>query len=638
MSFDLKIALRPYQGYCREEFHRHVQEGCRNICIAIKTGTGKTYTSAAIAQDYLRAGGIIIFIAPRINLVMQTVKSYGDLGDVQIIQGSRKFSNDGKIYVASLQTLVRRLLPFMPALIIHDEKHNGHTGKSHKSVMEKFPNAIYLSLTATPFDSKGWPLKGFDAIIEYETTQWFIANDYLVDCECYAPVMPDLSKVKTTGGDYNEKELDAIMNNDVMIGNIIEQTEEKIVGKKTLFFAVTIAHAKEVAIQYKNVGFKAKAYHSKLHDDVREEMIRDFEEGKIDILVSVSALVMGFDVPDVDCLIVARPTKSQSFYRQLIGRGMRPAPGKLFCLLIDCAGVIKENGMPNEEVVPKIKKKKEVKTMECNKCGKQAKPISKSLKRVKGVVNYVTTWSCINKHTFETMQEAGMTTCPACSAVIAPGKAQFKELDNEYVVYSACECGEEIIVRTIPKVNSRLAKIEASRVTKFDLLARINALTKDDQKDTIEKFTRYIFKMIHPEMQQQCLSSLYVSMDMGLPIHEVESNLMQAVVDAALKTNHFKCLSSRLMKMAYAQTKDPINIVYIHNSRSINPMAPAWSKKTANKIEEFKDDFPDSEKWLLKAIKTRCQNIHKRSQKMASIFYFIDMLREKELNDNGGIV
>lgn len=635
MAFDLQINLRPYQEYCEEEFHKAVKDGFRNICIAIKTGTGKTYTSAAIAQNYLRAGGIIIFIAPRLNLVTQTVKSYGDLGDVQIIQGSKNFDENGQIYVASLQTLVRRKFNFLPALIIHDEKHNGHTGKSHKKVMEKFPKAIYLSLTATPFDAKGNPLKGFDKIIEYETTQWFIDNDYLVDCECYAPVMPDLSKVKVTGGDYNEKELDAIMNNEVMIGNILEETKERIVGKKTLFFAVTIAHAESVAAQYAAAGFRAKAYHSKLSDDVREQMIKDFENGDIDILVSVSALVMGFDVPSVDCLIVARPTKSQSFYRQLIGRGMRPFPRKTFCLLIDCAGVIKENGMPHEEVVPKKKKKKEQKVMICEKCKNKAFPISKSLRRIKGIVNYVTTWACKLNHTFETYKEAVATTCPVCSKIIIPGGAQFEEGEKEYMIYAICECGEKIIIRTIPKVKGRLARIEASRVTKLDLINKIGKKTRDEQRTLVNKYIKYILDILHTDMQQQCLSSLYVSVDMELGDAEIEKNLMQSVVDAALRTNHFKCLSVKLIKMAYSQTKDPANIIYIHNSRAINQMNPAWATKTVNKLREFEEDFPNTKPWLLKAIKTRCQNIHQRSQKMASVFYFFDMLREKEVNKGG---
>lgn len=641
MAFDLDIDLRPYQDYCRTNFKEAVALGLRKICIAIKTGTGKTYTSAAIAQEYLRAGGIVIFIAPRLSLVTQTVKSYGMLGDVQIIQGSKKFDENGQIYIASLATLVRRTFLFSPALIIHDEKHNGHTGKSHKKVLEKFPNTVYLSLTATPFDAKGWPLKGFDKIIEYETTQWFIDNDYLVDCECYAPVMPDLAKVKVTGGDYNEKELDAIMNNDVMIGNIIEETKDMIVGKKTLFFAVTIAHAEEVAKQYRDAGFKAIAYHSKISNDDREDIIKDFEDGKIDILVSVSALVMGFDVPDVDCLIVARPTKSQSFYRQLIGRGMRPADGKTFCLLIDCAGVIKENGMPNEEVVPKPKFKKEKKTMTCDQCSNQgrnnvqAKPISKSIRKIKGTLNYVTTWACRWSHTFETYKEVGITVCPSCSMVIIPGKAQFKEEENEYIVYTVCDCGEHVTVRTIPKIKSRLAKIEKSRVTRVDLINKIGKSTPKDQRDTVNKFLEYILRVIHVDMQQQCLSSLYVSLQMNLPEKEIESNLMQCVVDASLKTNRFKCLSPRLIKMAYHQTKDPINIIHIHNSRSVNPMNSGWANKTKRNIEDFVAEFPESKKWILSSVKTRCKNIHKRSQKMASLYYFIDMLRDKERGIGG---
>ena len=442
--------------------------------------------------------------------------------------------------------------------------------------------------------------------------------------------MPDLSKVSIVGGDYNEREIDAIMNNKVMIGNILEETVNRIEGKKTLFFAVTIAHAEEVAIQYKLAGFKSCAYHSNLSDDVREKIIIDFEKGDIDILVSVSALVMGFDVPSVDCIIVARPTKSQSFYRQLIGRGMRPSPGKTFCLLIDCAGVIKENGMPNEEVVPKIKKPKMQKIMICEKCHQKAFPISRSIRKVNGVLNYVTTWACSKNHTFETLKEAGATLCPMCSAVIAPGKAKFEESEKEYVVYTQCSCGEKIIIRTIPKVKGKLAKIEASKVTKIDLIGKIKNLTKDSQRSMIERFLKYISEIIHPEMQQQCLSSLYVSLDMQLQDQEVENALMQTVVDASLRTNHFKCLSPRLIKMAYDQTSDPANIIHIHNSRAVNPMNPTWMTKTIQKLRDFEEGFPESKPWLLKAIKTRCQNIHQKQQKMASLFYFFDLLAEKE--------
>lgn len=630
------VTLRPYQDYFYNKFFENIRNGIKNVCIAAYTGTGKTYMSAAIAEKYLQNGGIVIFIAPRINLVYQTIKSFDHLGRIQIIQGSKKFDDNGNIYIASLQTLVRRNLAFSPSLIIHDERHNGFKGKSSKKVMEKFPNCDYLSLTATPFDAKGYPLKGFGSILNYKTIQWYIDNNYLVDCDCYAPVMPDLASVKTTAGDYNEKDLDSVMNNDVMIGNIIEKTKDMIIGKKTLFFAVTIAHAEAVAKQYSDAGFSAVAYHSKLDTTYREEIIKKFENGSIDILVSVSALVMGFDVPDVNCIIVARPTKSQSFYRQLIGRGMRPFPGKLFCLLIDCAGVIKENGMPNEEVVPKPKSKRLKKTMTCVKCEKsgrknvQAKSVSKSIRKINGKLMYVTTWMCKWNHSFETEKEVGETICPSCSKVIISGKAQFKEDDLLYTVFTECECGEEIIIRTIPKIETKLAKIQKSKVTIVDLINKIGKSTPEDQRDTVNKFLRYVLDIIHVDMQEQCLSSMYVSLSMGLPEKEIESNLMQAIVDASLRTNKFKCLSPRLIKMAYNQTKDPVNIMYIHNSRSINPMNPSWAKKTMMEITDFTHDFPKSEKWILNSIKTRCKNIHKRSQKMASLFYFIGMLREKE--------
>ena len=626
----MPVTLRPYQEYFEEEVFSLIGQGMKNICIAAYTGTGKTYMSASIAEKFLAKGGVVIFIAPRINLVYQTIKSFEHLGRVQVIQGQNKYDEDGYIYIASLATLIRRNFSFTPTLIIHDEKHHGFNGKATKMVTKKFPEAVYLSLTATPFDAKGYPLKGFDEIIKYKTVQWYIDNGYLTDCECYAPVMPDLSKVSIVGGDYNEKEIDAIMNNKVMIGNILEETVNRIKGKKTLFFAVTIAHAKEVALQYRIAGYRAIAYHSNLDDAVREQIIKDFEDNKIDILVSVTALVMGFDVPSVDCIIVARPTKSQSFYRQLIGRGMRPFPGKKFCLLIDCAGVIKENGMPNEEVIPKVKTQKMQKIMICEKCHQKSFPISKSLRKIDGILNYVTTWSCRNSHTFETLKEAGVTMCPVCSAVIAQGRAKFEESEKEYIVYTECTCGERIIIRTIPKVKGKLAKIEASRVTILDLLNKIKNLAKDSQKDMIDRFCKYVNEIIHPDMRQQCLSSLYVSLDMQLPDQEIETALMQTVVDASLRTNHFKCLSPRLIKMAYEQTSDPANIIHIHNSRAVNSMNPAWLNKTIQRLREFEEEFPHTKSWLLKAIKTRCQNIHQKQQKMASLYYFFDMLADKE--------
>lgn len=624
------VQLRPYQQYFEDEFFKCVKNGVRNVCIGAFTGCGKTYMSASIAEKYLNDGGIVIFIAPRIDLVKQTVRSFDHLGRVQIIQGNRKFDNNGYIYIASMQTLIKRTLLFTPALIIHDERHFAFYGKTGKKILDKFPNADYLSLTATPYTPKGFPLKGFDKIIHYKTIQWYIDNEYLVDCECYAPVLPDLSNIKTTAGDYNNKELDAVMNNSVMIGNILEETVDRIRGKKTLFFAVTIDHCEEVAKQYGDAGFNAVAYHSKLNDDIREKIIEDFENGIIDILVSVSTLTMGFDVPNVNCIIIARPTKSQNLYRQIVGRGMRPFPGKDYCLLIDCAGVIKENGMPNEEVVPKEKKRKPPKLMKCHECGNNAKQISRSIKKIKGVLNYVTTWACKNNHTFETEKEVGVTTCPVCSLVIISGRAKFEEQDNEYIVYTNCDCGEKIIIRTIPKIKGKLEKIESNKITILDLVNKIGKLTSDDQREFINKFVKYIFDIIHPEMHQQCLSSIYVSLSMRIPNKEIESNLMQAVVDSSLRKNKFKCLSPKLIRIAYKQTKDPANIIHMHNSRAVNPMGSAFTTKTINKLREFEDDFPNSKRWLLKTVKTRCKNIQERKQKIASIFYFFDMLREKE--------
>jgi len=626
----MKLVPRGYQKHFVEEFFKCIDSGMKNVCIGAYTGVGKSFISSIISKRYIEKSQHVIFIVPRIVLTEQTKKTYSHLGDVQIIQGSRKFTQDSLIYVATMQTLIRRELSFDPKLIIIDEKHLGHLGKSHKKLMEKFSTSDFLSLTATPFSPKGIEFQNFDRIIKYKTIQWFIDNKYLVDCECYAPVLPDVSKVKITGGDYNERELDSIMNSSFMIDNVVSETVKMIADKKVMFFGVTISHVEHVSEAYRDAGVSACAYHSKMSTDERNILLKKFEDGEIKMLVSVSTLTVGFDQPDVDCLIIARPSKSQSMYRQMLGRGMRGSKNKTTCLLIDCAGVIKENGMPNEEVVPKEKKRKPPKLMKCHECGNNAKQISRSIKKIKGVLNYVTTWACKNNHTFETEKEVGITTCPVCSLVIISGKAKFEEQDSEYIVYTNCDCGEKIVIRTIPKIKGKLEKIESNKITVLDLVNKIGKSTNDDQREFINKFVKYIFDIIHPEMHQQCLSSIYVSLSMGIPNKEIESNLMQAVVDSSLRTNQFKCLSPKLIRIAYQQTKDPANIIHMHNSRAVNPMGSAFATKTINKLREFEEDFPNSKRWLLKAVKTRCKNIQERKQKIASIFYFFDMLREKE--------
>lgn len=613
------VVLREYQKYSVDKYFEHIKAGLKHICVALYTGTGKTVVSAAIAKRYIDNGGTVIFIAPRVNLVHQTSKSFSHLGEIQTIQGNTKFDEKGNIYMASLSTLVRRNIGIKPALIIIDEKHFGAKGKSHKKIFDKFPNADILSLTATPFDENGHPLKGFDAIVKYKTLQWFIDNKFLVDCECFSPVSPDLSKIKKKSGDYTDKEVDLIMNNSNMIGDVVQNTKDKIVGKKCLFFAVTISHAENITMQYNSVGFIAKTYHSKLGDDKRKEILEDFEKGKIDVLVSVAALVFGFDQPDVDCLIIARPTRSISFFRQLVGRGMRISPGKTSCLILDCASVINSSNLPNKEVIPR--EKSDFKTLECKICETKSTPYLLSVKKINSIPNLITTWRCANNHFFETYSEISAPACKKCSRVI--DGSDFRETSTEYEVFSKCICGEEKIIRTIKKSNYKLKKIKddnSKNINQSNILEEL-----ENSSEEIVKLKDYIQNKVHFKLQYDCYTNLHDSMD--LEISEVKNNLKNTLIDSALKHNEFGSLSSNLLKEAYQKTTDPINVLCMHNSKAKKRMQAGWATKTKNKLREFIRNNPNySNDLLLMQVKNKCQDINRKNQKFSSFFYYIDEL------------
>ena len=158
-----------------------------------------------------------------------------------------------------------------------------------------------------------------------------MSNDFLVHkLRQYELIKQDLSKIRIIAGDYDKGQLNKFVCDNKKILEIVESTKDFIDNsKKTIVFAVDIEHSELLTQAYINAGFKAKALHSKLNKDNDNEPIEISEEienfriGKTKVLVSVLMLTTGFDVPDTDCAIIARPTRSQNLYKQMVGRILR---------------------------------------------------------------------------------------------------------------------------------------------------------------------------------------------------------------------------------------------------------------------------------------------------------------------------
>lgn len=326
-----------------------------NILIKLPTGGGKTLISSEIIR-YLIAWGIfkqVLFVAPKIVLMNQTIKAFQEESlNPHKIHGTNKYNINHRLFVSTIHTASKKKDLNVDVIII-DEVHYGFDGKMFKNLIENNPNARIIGLSATPYTQEGKKIKGFTYIDDIDV-KYLMQNDFLVQkLRQYELVKQDLSGIALYAGDYNQKQLSHVVCNKNTIVEIIETTSSFISkSKKTIVFAVDIMHAELLTKAYQDAGFIAKALHSKMNKDENlepmeiGEEIENFRIGSTKILVSVLMLTTGFDVPDTDCAVIARPTKSQNLYKQMVGRILRKSTNKKEAVLLDCGNVIQNLGMP----------------------------------------------------------------------------------------------------------------------------------------------------------------------------------------------------------------------------------------------------------------------------------------------------
>lgn len=359
-----------------------------SVLIQIPTGGGKTFIAYEIATDLIaKFDQQVLFVAPRENLMNQTAEEF-KFAKPHIIHNSNlkdKYiqNYDFKTYpllISTLQTAYRRN-NINPDVIIIDETHFGFDGKMINRLMQSNKHSRIIGLSATPYDKDGRQLQGFELILDEYDIKYMIQHKYLVPLELYKRQKIDLSKVRITkDGDYDETQLEEVVCNDHTILEIVETTKDKVAESvKTIVFAVTIKHADLLAEAYRKAGFHAKSLHSKSEDrDV--EIIDYFKKGYIKVLVSVSKLTTGFDVPETDCAVIARPTKSQNLYRQMVGRILRLSPetNKTHAVLLDCGNVIDELGDPLAPI-RLVQKKESLSRMKCSQCQSESLKLKKNM-------------------------------------------------------------------------------------------------------------------------------------------------------------------------------------------------------------------------------------------------------------------
>lgn len=326
--------LYPHQQRAMALLRSSLAGGKRRPMLQAPTGFGKTMLAAAIVDGALSKGKRVIFTVPALSLVDQTVEAFWAEGirDVGVIQGAHEMTSLSRpVQVASVQTLMRRRVPEADVVVI-DEGHKWFQFYAKWMGLNEWQDVPFIGLSATPW-TRGLG-KHFDDLIIAATTAELIESGFLSPFRVFAPSHPDLAGVRTMAGDYHEGDLSEAVNKPTLTADVVETWRRLGENRPTLCFAVDRAHARNLSERFGEAGIGTAYIDANTPMEERESIRRKFHDGAVRVVCSVGCLTTGVDW-DVRCIVLARPTKSEMLFVQMIGRGLRTADGKQNCLILD---------------------------------------------------------------------------------------------------------------------------------------------------------------------------------------------------------------------------------------------------------------------------------------------------------------
>lgn len=334
------MELRPYQKEAKEAVFEQWENGTRKTLLVLPTGCGKTIVFAKITEDCVRNGDRVLILAHRGELLDQAADKIAKATGLRCATEKAEQSCLGswfRITVGSVQSLIRetRLKRFPDDYfdtIIIDEAHHC-ISDSYQRVLHHFPDAKVLGVTATP--DRG-DMKNLGQVFEslaYEyTLPKAIKEGYLSPIKAVTiPLQVDLTGVGVQSGDFKAGDLGNAL--DPYLEGIAMEMEKYCREKKTVVFLPLVKTSQKFRDILNDHGFHAAEVNGESQN--RTEILEDYATGKYNVLCNSMLLTEGWDCPDVDCIVVLRPTKVRSLYCQMVGRGTRLAPGKDHLLLLD---------------------------------------------------------------------------------------------------------------------------------------------------------------------------------------------------------------------------------------------------------------------------------------------------------------
>ena len=365
------MELRRYQKDILNKLYLSLQKN-KKVLLSLPTGAGKTIMMYHWAKTMADRGLKTMFIVDREELVDQVLSLDSTINVIKA--GYKEKNPESLLQVVMLQTGYRReeqVLDIKPDFIFFDEIHNYINGRMFQTICDFCKNAKLIGVTATPIDPKGYLLEGFDDFICDLQTKDLIDMGYLVGPVYYTPsdYNLDLGMIRISNGDYNINDLDNVMINQNCADKIVDNYLKFAKGRQTIAFCSSIRQALYLSGYFKSKGINSMAVHSQ--SEHRTEIIKSFRDKKFDVLFNVGIAINGFDVPSVSCVIFANPTRILRRYLQQAGRGLRIAPGKEDCIMLDFADVVRQHGFCDDLRFYKKQpeQKDECTIKECPECG-----------------------------------------------------------------------------------------------------------------------------------------------------------------------------------------------------------------------------------------------------------------------------
>jgi superfamily II DNA or RNA helicase len=340
--------LRPYQQQYIDSV-LSLRKKFSKLLLVAPTGSGKTRLSAALISDFISEGKRVLFVVDMVSLIDQSYASFRQY-DLKcgFIKAGYPSNAKAPVQIASVQTLASRSnwREQNFDVVIYDEAHVSVWYKAAQDVLEQYPNALHLGLTATPYATSKKRRLGliFEKLIWHVTPKQLQEQGFLVPLSYYGIGEPDLKGVRTQQYDYAKEDLSAACDKPETIESAVDSWFQIAAGRPTLVFCIDRKHAAHVLKSFQNRQITAEIVTGETDIKERNAIFEKFRAKEITVIVSVDCISKGFDEPSAEVGLLMRPTKSKNLCHQQIGRITRISKGKSSGLILDQAGNLKRHG------------------------------------------------------------------------------------------------------------------------------------------------------------------------------------------------------------------------------------------------------------------------------------------------------